>query len=106
LVYNGQPTTLPAVSLNTPVAGNVGMDGNVAVGPTDVDLYKFTATATQSLAITTDTTQEGSAATFLRFFDASGHELAYSGDSATDTNNSLTVPVTAGQSYYIGVDGA
>jgi len=86
--------------------GNLGMDGIVVVGSTDVDLYSFTATTTQTLNIHLDLTADNSADTFLRFFNSGGDELKYTGDpDASNTHKDLRVQVTAGHTYYIGVNG-
>jgi hypothetical protein len=79
----------------------------VAVGAADVDLFRFVAATTTTLHVRTFTGQEGSARTFLRAFDAAGAELRFSGDSDPfNTNNFLRLPVTAGQTFLIGVSGA
>jgi len=76
------------------------------VGSTDVDLYKFVPTASGPYDIRTDTSQEGSADTYLRLFDANGNQLA-SNDNASDatTASFIRASLTAGQTYYIGVSG-
>ncbi len=103
-IQNGTPET---VSVGQAVQGNIGIDGNLVVGPTDVDMYKFVATATGPLNIRTITNQEGSADTVLRAFDASGNPLAANDNiDATTTASSVTINVTAGSTYYVGVSGA
>src|SRR5208337_232812 len=50
---------------------------------------------------------EGSADTFLRVFDANGNELAYHANASPETIGSeVQISLTAGQTYYIGVNGA
>jgi hypothetical protein len=89
------------------LAGNVGMDGNLAVGPADVDLYRFVAPANETIDVRTLTTAEGSADTFLRVFDAAGHELAFNDNAGPATTGSeVRLTVQAGQTYYIGITGA
>jgi subtilisin family serine protease len=89
------------------VPGNVGMDGNLVAGPSDVDLYRFVAPADETIDVRTLTTAEGSADTFLRVFDAHGTELAFNDNANPSTTGSeVKLSVQAGQTYYIGVDGA
>jgi Subtilase family/Bacterial pre-peptidase C-terminal domain len=93
--------------LGLPVGGTIGMDGNLVVGAADVDLYRFVAPATQTVAVETAASAEGSSNTFLRVFDADGNELASNDDAGPNTTGSRAlVNVTAGQTYYIGVNGA
>ncbi len=93
--------------IGAPTSGNLGMQGNQVVGAAAFDLYRFVAGATQSIAIRTETSAEGSSNTFLRFFDAAGTELAFNDNQNSSTTASqLNVLVQAGQTYYIGVSGA
>jgi subtilisin family serine protease len=102
----GHAAAIHDVTPGTPVAGNIGRDGPLVVGPADIDLYRFVAPATETVAIATDTRAEGSSDTFLRFFDAAGHELASNHRGGPGSTGSLLqVHVTAGQTYYIGVNG-
>ena len=96
-----------AITLGQSVNGNIGMDNGLIVGDTDVDLYKFVATSSGAYDIRTDTSQEGSADTFLRLFDSAGTQLA-SNDNASDatTASFIRAELVAGQTYYIGVSGS
>ncbi|HZL34086.1 MAG TPA: S8 family serine peptidase [Tepidisphaeraceae bacterium] len=95
------------ISVGQTVKGNIGMDGSLVVGPTDIDLYKLVAPATETIDIRTLTNQENSADTVLRVFDASGNQLASNDNiDATTTASEVKVSVQAGQTYYIGVSGA
>ena len=102
-IDNGTPKTITA---GQSVTGNIGMDNGLIVGDTDVDLYKFTPATSGSYDIKTDTSQEGSADTFLRLFDSTGTQLA-SNDNASDatTASFIRASLVAGQTYYIGVSG-
>jgi subtilisin family serine protease len=103
---DGHAAAIQDVTLGVPVAGDVGRDGPLVVGPADVDLYRFAAPATETVAVATDTRAEGSADTFLRFFDAAGNELAANNNGGPGSTGSyLQVHVTAGQTYYVGVNG-
>src|SRR5262249_44997249 len=89
------------------VPGNIGMDGNLVRGGTDVDLYRFVALLSGTVDVRTLTTAEGRADTFLRVFDAQGNELTYNDNASPSTTASdVKVTVQAGQTYYIGVNGA
>ena len=102
----GTATPTP-ITLNQTVPGNIGVDGSLVVGPTDVDLYSFTAPATREYQFSTATTQEGSADTFIRVFDGSGNQIAYNDNANPNTTaSSVNVAMHAGQTYYIGVNGA
>jgi Ca2+-binding RTX toxin-like protein len=101
LVQN-QPLTI-----GSSVNGNIGSDNNFTIGATDIDLYRFVANSTGKIKISTNTYSEFSADTFLRFFNASGTEIAFNDDRNSTTSGSyLEVQVTAGAQYYIGVNGS
>jgi subtilisin family serine protease len=100
---NNNPIPL---TLNQTVAGNIGRQGNLVLGPGAVDFYSFTAPTTAEYQFATDTSQDGSAQTVLRVFDATGRQIAVNQSaSATSTNSVVSVAMTAGQTYYIGVSG-
>ncbi len=96
-----------AITQGQLVAGNISMDNGLIVGSSDVDLYKFVPTTTGSYDINTDTSQEGSADTYLRLFTSGGTQLA-SNDNASDatTASFIRASLVAGQTYYIGVSGS
>jgi subtilisin family serine protease len=103
-IQNATPTPL---TLNTPFAGNIGLDGNLYWGLNDIDMYSFVAPATREYQFATNTTQEQSAQTVLRVFDALGNQIAVNQTaSSTNTNSVVTVPLTAGEQVYLGVSGA
>jgi hypothetical protein len=100
-------STPTAVTLNQPVAANIGQDGDLFVGPTDVDMYKFTAPSTAQYSFTTTTNADNSASTIIRVFDALGNQVAVGSNvSSTTTSQTVSVAMLAGQTYYVGVDGA
>lgn len=102
-IRNATPTPL---TLSTPIAANVGLDGNLYIGPNDVDMYSFVAPATREYQFATDTSQEGSAQTVLRVFDSQGDQIAVNqASSAVSTNSVALVPLTAGQTVYVGISG-
>jgi hypothetical protein len=99
----GTPGTITA---GQTVTGNIGMDNGLIQGATDVDLYKFVPTTSGAYDIGTQTSQEGSADTYLRLFDSSGNQLE-SNDNANDATEAslIRANLVAGQTYYIGVSG-
>ncbi|HSV13865.1 MAG TPA: S8 family serine peptidase [Tepidisphaeraceae bacterium] len=101
---NDTPTN---IALGQSIVANLSMDNALVVGDTDVDIYKFVAPTSLHVTIRTNTSQEGSADTVLRVFDASGNPLA-SNDNAdpNGTASAIALDVTAGTTYYIGVSGA
>ncbi|MDB5293110.1 MAG: hypothetical protein JWL69_4351 [Phycisphaerales bacterium] len=103
-IQNGTPET---IAVGQAVKGNLGLDGSLVVGNTDVDMYRLVAPATQTLDIRTLTGQEGDADTVLRVFDSNGNQLAFNDNvNATTTASDVKIAVQAGQTYYIGVSGA
>jgi hypothetical protein len=103
-INNATPT---AVTLSQAVSGNIGLDGDLFVGSTDVDIYKFTAPTTREFNFSTLTQQENSADTVIRVFDGLGNQIAVNDNaSATTTASSVNVAMLAGQTFYIGVSGA
>jgi subtilisin family serine protease len=103
-IDNGTPQTI--ISGQT-IAGNLGQRNGLVVGDTAVDLYKFTPTTTGSYDIRTDTSQEGSADTVLRLFDASGNQIAENDNAnGSSTDSFIRASLVAGQTYYIGVSGS
>jgi len=102
-IQNATPTP---ITLNTPITANIGLDGSLYVGPTDVDIDSFVAPATEEYQFATNTSQDNSAQTVLRLFDANGNQLAVNQSaSASSTNSIVQYAMTAGQTYYAGVSG-
>jgi hypothetical protein len=102
-IQNATPTPL---TLGQSLPGNIGVDGNLVIGPIDVDIYSFTAPATRQYQFATNTSLDGDAATVLRIFDVNGNVVAANQSaSAMSTNSVVSVPMTAGQTYYVGVSG-
>ena len=98
--------TAQTITAGQSVTANLGMDGGLIVGSSDVDLYKFVAAQSGPFDIRTDTSQEGSADTFLRLFDSGGNQLASNDNAGSATTASfIRANLVAGQTYYIGVSG-
>ena len=103
-IDNGTPETIAAGQI---ISANLGQDNGLIVGTDDVDMYKFVPTASGTYDIRTDTSQEGSADTVLRLFDASGNQIATNDNASSATTSSfISASLVAGQTYYIGVSGA
>ncbi len=86
--------------------GNIGEDKHFVIGADDIDIYKLVPDTDGKFSIRTISNQQFSADTFLRFFDAEGNEIAFNDDEDDTTIGSfLQVNVTAGNTYYIGVNG-
>lgn len=80
--------------------------GDEQAGDQEFDLYKLVPTATSNIAL--QTSQVGGASemdTYLRLFDAEGHELARDDDSGAGYFSQLTFLAVAGETYYLGVSG-
>ncbi len=94
------PSGARAVSLNSQAEAV----GSASIASTEVDYYSFTATRTGTYAISTST-PSSNLDTVLGVFSASGQRLAYDDDIvfAMNTDSRLTVTLTAGSRYYIGV---
>ena len=87
--------------------GNVGNDSGFIVGDTDIDIYRFVPTADATVNIRAIATEEFSADTYLRVFDANGNEIAANDNESNVNQGSLVqLDVTAGTEYYIGVNGS
>lgn len=102
-----QDHTPEAVTVGEPIRRDVGRDGTIDVGRDDIDIYRFDSPFNGVLTVRTDTSTEASADTFLRLFDAAGGERAFNNNaSGATTASAASVPVVAGQTYYVGVNGA
>jgi hypothetical protein len=106
-IVSGNPAPgVSALTAGSVVLGNLGRDGDVAVGNSDVDYYKFIATATQTLNFHLNLSADGSANTVLSFLDSDGDLLKSTGDGdASNTHKDLRVQVVAGQTYFLRVTG-
>jgi hypothetical protein len=95
------------VNIGEPVRREIGKDGTIDVGADDIDIYRFDSPYNGTLTVRTDTSAEDSADTFLRIFDGNGNQLAVNNNSSSSTTASeSSIQVTAGTTYYIGINGA
>jgi hypothetical protein len=94
------PTDAVTVALN---AQN-GATGAGTISSSEVDYYSFETTTTGSYTISTATPASG-LDTVLGIFSAAGQRLSYNDDISypTNTDSRLTVTLTAGNHYFIGI---
>ena len=90
--------------LDTPIASNIGTDGNFIRGEADVDLYRFNPTETDDYSFEISSDSLTGARTRLRVFSTDGTELAMQ-KSDLSKSIELTVPLEAGEEYLVGVNG-
>ena len=93
------PTTAVAVTLASNDAS-----GSATIATTEVDYYSFTATTTGSYAVSA-TTPSSSLDTVLGVFSSAGQRLSYNDDISypNNTDSRVTMNLTAGQKYYVGI---
>jgi hypothetical protein len=93
------PTNAFAVTLNSNDAS-----GAATVATTEVDYYSFTATASGAYIISA-TTPSSSLDTVLGIFASNGQRLGYNDDISfpSNTDSRMTLNLTAGQRYYVGI---
>ena len=96
----GIPASPVAVALNS----QADASGNASIASTEVDYYSFTATSSGTYTIFASTPSSG-LDTVLGLFSSSGQRLAYNDDIAypTNTDSRMSVNLTAGTRYYIGI---
>jgi hypothetical protein len=105
LTWVGVPPT--AVTPTNPVTVSLVQNdasGAATIATTEVDYYSFVAGVTGSYIISA-TTPSSSVDTVLGVFNSSGQRLAYNDDIAypSNTDSRVTISLTAGQRYYIGI---
>lgn len=96
-INNHTPTVL---SEDTIVFGQIGRDANLVRSRADVDLYRFTPTASGTFVVNANAPGNLGADPFIRLFDDQGQELG-SSDSGQ-----LPVVLTANQTYFIGINAS
>lgn len=106
LTWAGVPPTSISVPTSSVAVALVQNDasGSATVATTEVDYYSFTAGTTGSYTISA-TTPSSSLDTVLGVFSATGQRLAYNDDISypSNTDSSLTLNLTAGTRYYVGI---
>ena len=106
LTWAGVPPTsitLPASPVAVALVQNDAV-GAASIATTEVDYYSFTATATGTYVISA-TTPSSNLDTVLGIFSSAGTRLAYNDDIGypTNTDSRVTVSLTAGTRYYVGI---
>jgi len=105
LSWAGAPPTsiaVPAAATAVVLSAN-DASGAAAIATTEVDYYAFTATANGTYTLST-TTPLTNVDTELGIFSATGQRIAYNDDiSRTNTDSALSVSLTAGARYFVGV---
>lgn len=93
------PTNAVAVALASNDAA-----GAATVATTEVDYYSFTATTSGAYVISA-TTPSSSLDTVLGVFASNGQRLGYNDDISfpSNTDSRVTINLTAGQRYYVGI---
>jgi hypothetical protein len=93
------------LAIDTEVVAYIGWDDPFVRGAGDVDLFRFTAPDSGWIEIRAGVGPFG-ADTFLRVFGADGTEIAFNDDMSGASGDSLLrVHVTAGQEYFVGING-
>lgn len=106
LTWAGVPPTSvtpPSTAVAVALASN-DASGSATIATTEVDYYSFTATTTGSYVISAST-PSSSVDTVLGVFSATGQRLGYNDDItfASNTDSRLTINLTAGTKYYVGI---
>ena len=105
-VDNVGHTLQTAQPLTVAADGSATQAGQIEV-PGDVDFFRYDATTTGSVVIHQDAAGDGTLDSVLTVFDASGkNQLAQNDDaSAATLNSTVTLSVSAGQTYFIQAAG-
>jgi Ca2+-binding RTX toxin-like protein len=91
---------------NVAVEGDIGADGSLTLGASDVDMYSFTPDRNGLFSFQTDTRVAYNADTALRLFNAAGVEIGFNDNAGSGGASAITANLAAGQRYLLGVTGA
>src|SRR5262249_32197092 len=85
--------------------GNIGSDGQVAVGANDIDLYRVVTTSPGSLTVTPAPVAGGTSFdSYLRLFDANGNQIAANDNlAAGNPYSGLSSGFLPAGTYFVGV---
>jgi subtilisin family serine protease len=106
-----QNDTLATAIAVAPAAGRVALEGTIGDGPAsirDVDLYKVSLAAGQSLTADIDAKKLPGGSTldsFIRIFSAAGQQLAFNDDDGVTTDSFARFIAPAAGDYVIAVSG-
>ena len=99
-------SSVAALRPGTWARGELGRDNHLFRGKTDVDLFRFAASTTGRIRVTTVPGLGSGLDSVLRIFDSDGREITFNDDaSQTDRGSSAVLSVLAGQTYFVGVSG-
>lgn len=87
------------------ISGRIG-DGSR--GTRDVDLFRVTLAAGQTITIAIDARTLSGGSTldsYLRLFSSSGRQLATNGDDGSSFDSLLTFRASTTGTYYVGIPG-
>ncbi len=96
----------PALVVGQLVADDLGSDGSLARGDADIDTYRFQPPADGRFKIRTDAEGTLGADTYLRLFDLSGQELAYSDSQIVSKSSQVELQLEGGTDYLVVVSGS
>ena len=100
--------TAALVGITTGALRFSGQIGDGSNGLRDVDLYRVTLAAGQSLVIDIDAQSLAGSSTldsYLRIFNSAGKQLAVNDDAGGSLDSYLSVRATVAGTYYVGVSG-
>ena len=102
-----QSGNIQSVNVGDTIDGTIGRDRGFILDASDIDLYRFTPTTSGEVRVHTLAAEAFSADTHLRLFNAQGQALSMiENDSNGLRGSDMTISVTAGSTYFIGVSGA
>src|SRR4051794_12313518 len=107
LTWAGVPPTaiaVPTGALGITLNAQNSASGAATIATTEVDYYSFTASTSGSYTISS-TTPTSNLDTVLGVFSSTGQRLAYNDDISypTTTDSRVTMNLSAGQRYYVGI---
>jgi hypothetical protein len=94
-----------ATAVPIDVSSGFAMDYEATQDPGDADWRRFTPTSSGLMRIRQFAVDGTPLDTHLSVYDASGALLAANDDDGSSTNSQITLPVTAGTTYYIVAAG-
>jgi uncharacterized delta-60 repeat protein len=99
--------TNDTIAESTPIAMGKAVSGTIS-SPLDVNMYRFTVTAGQTISFDEDAAKGSSLEAYLRLFDSKGHQLAANDNAAAkgesvSLDSALKFKFTTAGTYYIAV---
>jgi hypothetical protein len=89
---------------NDSAQGNIGVDGQVDVGPNDIDLYKVSLASPGQLTIALAAAPAGQTfSPVIRLFNSAGTQLELQSGSPADYPTLVTGAALAAGTYYFGI---